>query len=237
MSHPTFDILIPAYNAVGTLPVLLNEIDKLKQKPEHVLVVDDGSTDGMKDAVRKNTVLLIHPENFGKGRALKTGFNWFVNKSKAEFLCCMDADLQHKPADIANFLKAIRMNANAKVFIGNRHFSGNDMPVHRMLSNKLTSWIISILTGFKIRDSQCGYRFIHRDILEKIRLDENGFQLESEFFFQIAEKQIQPVFVNIITAYEGNGSHMHHVGDTLRFVKLITREIYRKWFTHANRRK
>jgi len=231
-SFPVFDILIPAYNARVTLPFLLSAIRQVQPHAQNIVVVDDGSTDGTDPP--DDVIYLKHGHNRGKGETLKTGFNWFLKNSESSFLCCMDADLQHDPADILQFLKMITLHPGTSVFIGNRQFHGAGMPVHRVLSNWGTSHIINWISGLDVTDSQCGYRFIQRDVLKLMHLRENGFQLESEFFFRLGDLKLQPVFVDITTKYAGYGSHMNHILDTFRFIKLIFKEINRKWFIHAN---
>ena len=101
------------------------------------------------------------------------------------------------------------------------------MPILRYLSNTLTSFIISKITGQDIKDSQCGFRLIKKDVLDTINISENGFQFESEFILMCARKNIKMFFVNIPTVYNDSSSNISHFRDTYKFVRLIIREIFK----------
>ena len=217
----TFNILIPAYNASKTIEELINQLFKLEIKPENIIVINDGSTDetsSISKGLNVNVVDLQH--NQGKGAALLKGFEYFLQNSKAYYLICMDADLQHPVKSISNFLKS-----ESKFVIGNREKKLKTMPFHRILSNVMTSKILSIVTKQKIFDSQCGYRMIHRDVISKLELNEKGFQLESEMVVEVAKMGVKIGYVDIPTIYNQSGSNISNVKDTLRFIRYIIKEI------------
>jgi len=221
----SYQVLIPAYNAEKTLAELLRQLRELPQKPVNILVIDDGSKDSTSDIARAAGVQLYRfSHNSGKGRALRQGFSMLQNDCSAEYIICMDADLQHPPACIPDLLTAAEVRASRFV-IGTRSRSWSSMPVSRRLSNFLTSMMISMLTGQKLKDSQCGFRLIAKDVLKEISVSQEGFQLESEMLLRIATRKIRIDEVPIPTIYNSAGSHIHHFKDTLRFILLISREI------------
>jgi hypothetical protein len=136
----------------------------------------------------------------------------------------MDADLQHPASAIPKFIELVSKE-HGKFIIGKRKRTLTKMPFHRILSNKITSSIISFFTGQMIKDSQCGFRLIHKDVLRQISLYENGFQLESEMILRAAEIPVKIHFVDIPTVYTDEKSYIANFLDTLRFIKLITKEI------------
>ncbi len=226
----SYTILIPAYNAENSLAKLIESILRHTAafKPEKIIVVDDGSTDATVKSARNYPVELIAlPQNRGKGAALKAGYAYFLEHCRSGYVITLDADLQHPPEKISDFLKTAEQHHSA-VIIGQRNFTPPAMPLMRVLSNTLTSQIISGLTGLTIPDSQCGYRMIRRDILARLRLRENGFQLESEFFFRCKELNVQIDYCPIPTIYNDYGSSMRHVQDTLKFIQLMGRELFKK---------
>ncbi|HED11164.1 MAG TPA: glycosyltransferase family 2 protein [Caldithrix abyssi] len=226
----TYTILIPAYNAESSLAKLIESILRHTAdfKPEKIIVVDDGSGDNTVTVARKLPVELISlPQNRGKGAALKEGYAYFLNHCRSGYLITLDADLQHPPENIGDFLQTAEKH-NSAVIIGQRSFTPPAMPLMRVLSNTLTSQIISGLTGLKIPDSQCGYRMIRRDVLSRLELRENGFQLESEFFFRCRELKVRIDYCPIPTVYNDYGSSMHHVRDTLKFIQLMGRELFKR---------
>jgi glycosyltransferase involved in cell wall biosynthesis len=217
----TFNILIPAYNASKTIKELINQLYQLDIKPENIVVVNDGSIDDTSSIAKGLKVSVVDlPQNQGKGTALINGFKYFLQNSKADFLICIDADLQHPVKYIPIFLKN-----ESKFVIGNRNKSLKFMPFHRILSNVITSKILSFVTRQKILDSQCGYRMIHRDVISKLELKETGFQLESEMIVEAAKRDVKIDFVDIPTIYNQSSSSISNVKDTLRFIRYIFKEI------------
>ena len=78
----------------------------LEHKPDKIYIIDDGSDDETSEIARHSgTNVTTLPENKGKGFALKTGFSEFIRSKDAEYLICMDADLQHPVASIPEFLE------------------------------------------------------------------------------------------------------------------------------------
>ncbi len=216
----SYDVLIPAYNAQKTLPVLLQQIRHLEYPPQHIFVVNDGSADQTAQAAADGAVTLLNnPVNRGKGYALRQGFKIFLEQSGARYLLCMDADLQHPPAAAPGFL--LQAEEGADVVIGWRKRSPRQMPLMRIFSNTMTSAILSFLLPQKIHDSQCGYRLIERSVLQDIQLSEDGFQLETEFIIESVQRGHTIRFVPIPTIYNQQDSYINHLGDTLRFIKLV----------------
>jgi glycosyltransferase involved in cell wall biosynthesis len=223
-----YEIIIPAYNAENTIRTLISQIRHLENPPVKIIVIDDGSKDGTaKIASQMGVEIIKQGINRGKGAALKIGFRHFMKHSPCDYLLCMDADLQHPVSSIPDFLNFIK-KYDCKVLIGNRKKSLKLMPLHRILSNMLTSFIITILTKQKIKDSQCGYRLIHKDILRKIKLYENDFQLESEMILRVSENNVKIYFIDIPTIYNTHGSYINNIQVTLKFILLIGREIKKR---------
>jgi len=222
----SYSVLIPAYNAQDSIKVLLEQIRSRPLKPDKIIVVDDGSYDETsKISSDHNANVFTHKSNYGKGAALKKGFELFLNTTKSDFIVCLDSDLQHTPECIDDFIMFAKSN-NSDVVIGKRDISIKTMPFLRYLSNKLSSKILTFTTGQEISDSQCGYRLIKRNILEKIKLHENGYQLETEFILECARQSINMEFIYIPTIYNGNNSYINHVKDTIIFFKLVIKSLF-----------
>lgn len=223
----SYQILIPAYNAANTIKELLEQIFSLKNPPSKVIVVDDGSNDDTdKIAAKAGAKVITLPENKGKGTALKTGFDYFLKNEKENYLICMDADLQHPVASIPEFLKKGELNKSALI-VGKRDKSIKNMPWHRIISNSLTSMIISFLANQRIYDSQCGFRMIQRETLNQIKLEESGFQLESEMIVKVANLNKKIEFIQIPTIYNSGKSNINNWKDTFRFISFSLKEFKR----------
>lgn len=220
-----YDVLIPAYNAQKTISELLSQLSSLIQPPENIIVADDGSQDNTVQICENYKVRVIRNiENRGKGYVLKIGFKAFLEDSPIEYLLCLDADLQHPVSSVPDFLR-VAENKQSKFVLGVRKDRLKSMPVHRVLSNLLTSYIISWFSGQNIKDSQCGFRLIHRDLLKKVKLAENGYQLESEMILDSAREGFLIDYVSIPTIYNDEKSYIGIFSDTFRFTRLIFREI------------
>ncbi len=220
-----YDVLIPAYNAQKNISELLSQLSSLIQPPENIIVADDGSQDNTVQICENYKVRVIRNiENRGKGYVLKIGFKAFLEDSPIEYLLCLDADLQHPVSSVPDFLR-VAENKQSKFVLGVRKDRLKSMPVHRVLSNLLTSYIISWFSGQNIKDSQCGFRLIHRDLLKKVKLAENGYQLESEMILDSAREGFLIDYVSIPTIYNDEKSYIGNFSDTFRFTRLIFREI------------
>jgi glycosyltransferase involved in cell wall biosynthesis len=227
-SQHAIGIIIPAYNPD---PAHLQELIERLQNvaslfPMQILVIDDGSEPRLQ--IPQSSKLCIqlsrHERNRGKGAALKTGFQYFFTENKTDYVVTLDADLQHPPEKIPAFIRAYQ-EGNGEVIIGYRKRQPSVMPLPRIISNTLTSLIISVLTGQLVRDSQCGFRLITRKSLEGIAFEEEGFHLESELLVLAGWKRVQFGFVEIPTIYQEEKSSINNTMDTLNFIYLILRII------------
>jgi glycosyltransferase involved in cell wall biosynthesis len=223
-----YQIIIPAFNASKTLESLLSDIKLLDNKPVDILVVDDGSYDNTASiAQQMGTKILKFEANMGKGYALKQGWQYLSEDLNSEYILFMDADLQHPASAIPKFIE-LAENKKSKFIIGQRDRTIKKMPIHRIISNKITSAIISFFSGQRIKDSQCGFRLVHKDVLRQIKLYENGFQLESEMILRAAEIPVKIDFIEIPTVYKDEKSYVANFLDTFKFIKLITKEMKKR---------
>lgn len=216
-------VLIPAYNAEKTIEETLSRIHKVLPAA-FVLVVNDGSQDRTAAcAERAGGHVLSHPRNRGKGAALQTGFDTLLSLSSIQYIITMDADLQHCPEDAPNFLRA-EEETHADIVLGLRKRKGTSMPLHRRFSNAVTSWLVSARTSRTILDSQCGYRLIHRNVVEAVRLESTGFEAETEFLIKAVLRGFSVTHVPIQTVYGTGKSSMTNWTTTVRFLSVLLKE-------------
>lgn len=214
-------IIVPAYNAAATLPELLQRLQKVSAN-ENILVVNDGSADTTtQHALYYGVQLLEHVKNKGKGAALQTGFDYAI-KNNFDAVITIDADLQHQPEDIPRFLQLHSLQGY-DIIIGSRLHNKKGMPLHRILSNTITTALVKVRTGVDIADSQSGFRFIKKNVLEKVHLQSAGFEAETEFLIKAASCGFSFGAVPIDTIYRVEKSHMTHVQTTLNFIKVLFR--------------
>lgn len=215
-------IIIPTYNESRTIADLIGQ---LKKQNLDILVVDDGSSDNTSGIAEKNgAVILRNAENQGKGNSLVKGFNYALTHN-FDAVITMDGDGQHSPWDIPYFIRVAKYSDN-KIFIGNRMGKARNMPRLRFLTNKFMSWLISGIIKQRIPDTQCGFRLIKKEVLERITLKADKFEIESELLIRAARLGFKIDSLPINTIYRGEKSWINPFTDTLRFAKFIIKEIY-----------
>jgi len=217
-------VIVPAYNAGLTISELIQKVSKFIDKT-NILVIDDGSQDQTFTLAQKaGAVVLKHETNKGKGEALKTGFK-YAQKKNYEALFTIDADLQHDPSSIRDFLQKANQNFSG-IIIGTRGINLKKMPLARWLTNNLTSAILSILSGQRIRDSQSGYRLISTCVLKRIKLKAKKYDLESEILVKTGRSGFKIDSVPIPTIYQESKSFINPFVDTGRFIRIMWRSIW-----------
>ncbi len=212
-------VVIPALNAAKTIGAVIAGVTKYIHS-KNIIIVDDGSSDATASIVSSSGArLLTHTVNRGKGAALQTAFDYML-ESPLDAIITLDADLQHSPDFIPQFA-GLYSSGKFDIIIGSRLHDKKGMPFHRVLSNTITTFLVSARTAKKIDDSQSGYRLIDRKVLESIRLTSSGFEAETEFIIKAAGHGFRFGFVPIESVYAGEKSHMRHFSTTVNFVKVL----------------
>ena len=212
-------IIIPTYNPPDTFSSLLKSIRKITSKP--IIIIDDGSTPKI-NMDYPGVVVIRNRHNKGKGYTLIKGFQYAEAEGFTHAIT-IDADCQHDPELINSFLE---YDENINLVLGTRNFT-EDMPIHRRISNKLTSYIISLLCGKTVLDSQCGYRrYKLKDVCSE-SFHEKGFQFESEVLIKLLRNNCAHANLEIPTLYSRENSSINNFSDTFKFIRLILRKIIR----------
>ncbi|MFA5724973.1 MAG: glycosyltransferase family 2 protein [Candidatus Omnitrophota bacterium] len=210
-------IIIPAHNESREIARLIKEIKG--QNPD-VLVVDDGSTDNTAEiASEAGAVVLKNQANEGKGSCLRKGFAYALTHN-FDAAVTMDGDGQHLPQDLKSFISLAGVSKSG-ILIGNRMLQTRNMPLIRLLTNRFMSWLISRLCKQDIPDTQCGFRLIKRQVLERIELKTSKFEIETEILIKASRSGFKIDSIPITTVYRGEKSRINPLVDTLRFLKFI----------------
>ena len=219
-NNSTIAAVIPAYQEqkhVGEVA------QRARTQLEHVLVVDDGSTDATADSARAAGVdVVVHPQNRGKGESIKTGLRYWFDRG-SQYVVILDADGQHLPEEISRFVDATEAESDAKIFVGSRMDDTRSMPVLRRMVNRYMSNKISRICGQQIPDTQCGFRMLHRDIIPEVLSGASRFEYETEMLIIASRKGYRIASIPITTIYCDEVSSINPVRDTLRFFKLMRR--------------
>jgi glycosyltransferase involved in cell wall biosynthesis len=216
-------LIIPAYNAASTLNLLLARL--LEFTPKHdIIVIDDGSSDRTAEVAKLSGVeLIIHQHNSGKGAALRSGFELALNKG-CDAVITIDADGQHDPKYIPALADTMD-TGHWGIVVGSRRNEFGRMSFARYLSNSITTTVVSILAGQRIADSQTGYRIIRTSVLENVKLETSRYQMESELLIKAARQGFKIGHLDI-TNIPGSTSHISHLKDTLRFLKMALQTLW-----------
>ncbi|HEX2717071.1 MAG TPA: glycosyltransferase family 2 protein [Gemmatimonadaceae bacterium] len=215
--------VVPALDAAATLGGV---IDGLRTAVPGILVVgiDDGSRDATGAVIRAHCDRAIaFSRNQGKGSALRAGIAEALALG-ADSILTIDSDGQHDPAYAPRLLAALE---HADVVVGTRRRSGTSMPVHRRLSNALSSAAISIVAGRRLPDTQSGFRAIRRRVAETVAARGDRYDFETDFIIRAARQGYRINSVSVPTIY-GGGSHFREGRDTLLVIATIWRNHRRR---------
>jgi len=208
-------VVFPCLNEGVTIARLVTEV---RQYGPKAIVVDDGSTDDTADAARAaGAGVISHPENRGKGAALKTGLA-AARQSGCEWAFTIDADGQHKPQDLPAFLQCAA-RTKALLVIGNRMHSPQALPWLRRHVNRWMSRHISGRAGQTLPDSQCGFRLINLNAWAGLRLETDHFEFESEMLLAFIRAGHRVEFVPIQVVAKGPHSRIHPFRDACRWLR------------------
>jgi glycosyltransferase involved in cell wall biosynthesis len=215
-------VIIPTYNEAKAIGDLVSSI---RSQNFEVVVVDDGSLDKThKIACDSGALVLRNENNLGKGASLARGFNHAL-ANNFDAVITMDGDGQHLTEDIQHFIR-LATSSDSDIFIGNRMYKTQNMPLLRILTNKIMSWFISVITKQKIPDSQCGFRLIKKEALKRIDFVTSKFEIESEMLIKGARLGFKIESIPIKTVYSGEKSRINPVVDTFRFFRFAIRELW-----------
>jgi dolichol-phosphate mannosyltransferase len=197
-----FLTVLPVYNEASTVNEVL---DLVAKHAEHVLVVDDGSTDGTSAllANRDDIILLQHPVNKGYGAALISGFQ-FAIENEFEFVVTIDCDGQHEPQRIQDFVSEIQ-KTGADIVSGSRYRDEFDedtsAPADRRRINQIITQTIKDCMGIELTDAFCGFKAYRVESLKKLELLETGYAMPLELWVQAACEKLKVVEVAVPRIY------------------------------------
>ncbi len=174
-------IIIPVFNEEKTILKLIKKVVLAKTPglEKEIIIIDDGSTDKTKKILKElkeenNFIFLSHPQNMGKGAAIKTG----LKKSSGDFILTQDADLEYDPNDFPFLLKALRISP---VVYGSRNLGlAKRGYFFYFLGGKLITLFFNLLFSSSLADLTTGYKLFRADIIKKANLQSNGFQFCEE---------------------------------------------------------
>ncbi len=222
--NPYLSIVLPIYNERETISLLITDcINVLKEKFDcfEIIAIDDCSTDGTRDVLEDlkriyADILYVysHPYNKGNGAAIKTG----IKASRGDWICCMDADGQHRPQDI------IRLVSYADYYdlvVGARPLGKQRK--YREFANQFYNYLASWVTDFKIEDLTSGFRLFRGSVVRRfVPLFPSGFSYPTTSTLVMLKTGHNVKYIPIdIQPRQGGKSKIRPLNDGWRFILII----------------
>lgn len=183
-------IVIPVYNEEATIEALVERVLAAPiELDKELIIVDDGSTDGTLDKLerfdRENGVRVVHhARNRGKGAALRSGFRL----ARQDLIIVQDADLEYDPRDYRQLLQPL-LDDEADVVFGSRFAGGGAQRALNFWSatgNRFLTRLSNLLANLDLTDVETGYKVLKRDVMQRIRIEEDRFGVDPELTAKIA---------------------------------------------------
>lgn len=216
-------VLIPTYNNAGTIEDVVKDV---LQYTDHVIVVNDGSTDNTKDILKQfegDIHIVNYSPNQGKGKALQRGFQEAVNLGYHHTIT-LDSDGQHYAKDVMSFLKKLNDDEH-QLIIGSRNMDQDNVPTKSSFGNKFSNFWFWVNTGIKANDTQSGYRSYPVKVLADKRYYTSKYEFEIEVIVRAAWAGVDVTSVPVSVYYpdpEERVSHFRPLKDFTRISVLNT---------------
>jgi glycosyltransferase involved in cell wall biosynthesis len=196
-------VLVPVYNEQYLLEASLKRLEVLGESPflerVRVIVVNDASTDGTKEAIgrlreslaeaglsRFEWIFLEHEKNRGKGAAIRTA----MEHVDTDLAVVHDADLEYHPEDLVKMIPLF-VTEKADAVYGSRFLSGEYRRVllfRHSLGNQLLTLLTNIVTDLNLTDMETCYKMVRSEILKSIPLESSRFGIEPEITIKLAKR-------------------------------------------------
>lgn len=200
----TLSIVIPCYNEAATIQKIVDNVLAAPIQKKEIIIVDDYSTDGTREILEskvkpKVAKITYHDRNYGKGAALRNGFQ----EATGDIVLIQDADLEYDPQEYPKLLVPI-LERNADVVYGSRFAGGEPHRVvyfWHMIGNKVLTLFSNAFTNINLTDMETCYKVFRRDVIQSIKIEENRFGVEPEVTAKLAKARY--VFYEVGISYYG----------------------------------
>lgn len=189
-------VVIPAFNEERFIASVVFQARPFAQ---HVVVVDDGSTDRTADLAEAAGAIVVRMlANAGKAAALNAGFE-FARTLDPQVVVCLDGDAQHEPSEVPTLAGPV-LSGEADVVVGSRFLTTrSDIPKWRQVGQQTLTVMTNGMSGVRLTDSQSGFRAFSRTAVDALRFNSGGLSVESEmqFLFEPAGLRVAEVPISV----------------------------------------
>lgn len=224
-------VIIPSFHPDEKLLRLIEALYKGGELGLTVILLDDGSGSQYADIFRKakdqyGCHLLSHSSNRGKGRALKTAFQYALEQFPDSVgVVTVDGDGQHAVNDVFACMRTLSEHPDHFI-LGCRSFEGGGVPLKSRFGNRLTCKVLSYTNGMNLSDTQTGLRAIPQSFIKTL-LDVPGerYEFEMNMLLACSERHIPVLEVPVQTIYLENNKHSHFrpIVDSLKIYAVFIR--------------
>jgi glycosyltransferase involved in cell wall biosynthesis len=210
-------VIIPTYNNGQTLESIIRRVLAFT---DQVIVVNDGSTDETRHILERfpGLVVLHLHKNKGKGFAIRQGFREAMKRGY-NYAITIDSDGQHLPEDLPGFIKKLEKEPGALI-LGSRNLEQAGIPGGTTFGNRFSNFWTNMETGYKLPDTQSGYRLYPLKSLEKMRLLTNRFEFEIEVLVRLAWKGVPVISVPVSVIYPPKKERISHFRPFIDFARI-----------------
>jgi glycosyltransferase involved in cell wall biosynthesis len=215
-------VIIPTYNNATTLAAVIEDVT---QYSDHIIVINDGSTDNTVEIVKQfpKVQFISYAPNVGKGWALRKAFRYAIEKGY-QYAISIDSDGQHFAKDLPAFINKLEEEPNA-VIIGARNMGQASVPGGSSFGNRFSNFWFKVETGITSPDTQSGFRLYPLEPLKKMYFITRKYEFEIEVLVRLAWKGVKVISVPVTVYYapkEERISHFRPYKDFFRISVLNT---------------
>ncbi|WKZ56112.1 MAG: glycosyltransferase family 2 protein [Bdellovibrionota bacterium] len=228
-------LIIPVHNEAPSVRSIL--MATRRYFSDHILIINDGSTDGTTDELKKlddhSLSIICREKNKGYGASLIEGFQVAID-SRFDYAITMDADWQHEPCRIPSFFEALD---DFDVVSGSRYLEASDRdsdaPLDRRSINQYITKLINGVTHFQLTDSFCGFKLYRTEALKRLSLDESGYAFPLQFWIQAYHHKLRireiPVPRIYLDAKRSFGAHLDDPAARRHYYEQVLTRECRRW--------